>query len=533
MYVMLQTIVEHTHLYTPTINICTAAFDCFSEAIQLRVAHQSTVTKTISRRRTPLVKEMFECWLEYLDDVNQKVKEEAHAQAKQQIADELAKEKCAGEERVAEEKQHRAEQAKRIVQRLLHSQLAYAFDSYLCRALEVRRQRKTCRRVVLRMQHGALAGAFDMFIGTVDQLKAHRQIVEKVIGRWRTPATATAMWAWMEYMQVVAQERKDKALDEARNQLSGMSEIAKTDKEELNRAVESEKERRKQLAERIVKRILHSQLAYGFDSYLNGVIETKCKRETCRRVVLRMQHRAMEGAFDMFVGTVEQLKLHRQIVEKAMARWRAPLLMLVFVAWLKLAEEKQRRTEQAKRIEQRLLHSQLAYAFYSYAHSVSEVMRQRERRKAGKVMMQLMKVRVVMAFELWREYVEVRVMKARRQARVFAISIRYARNCLVCALFTWVAFSAQAHRFRLIGIRLVRRWQRLTIESAWSTWLNCFHKYLQCSWVESLAHKKRVLGFQFADLRSRIKRQCLLGRGFWAFYQSVKDRRKIKSAFRV
>ena len=136
----------HTHL--------AAAFDCFSEAIQLRVAHQTTVTKTISRRRTPLVKEMFECWLEYLDDVNQKVKEEAHAQAKQQIADELAKEKCAGEERVAEEKQHRAEQAKRIVQRLLHSQLAYAFDSYLCRALEVRRHRKTCRRVVLRRPHG-------------------------------------------------------------------------------------------------------------------------------------------------------------------------------------------------------------------------------------------------------------------------------------------------------------------------------------------------------------------------------------------
>ncbi len=334
-------------------------------------------------------------------------------------------------------------------------------------------------------------------------------------------------------MQVVAQERKDKALDEARYQLSGMSEIAKTDKEELNRAAESEKERRKQLAQRIVKRMLRSQLAYGFDSYLNRVIETKCKRETCRRVVLRMQHRALEGALDMFVGTVEQLKLHRQIVEKAMARWRAPLLMLVFVAWHKLAEEKHRRTEQAKRIEQRLLHSQLAYAFYSYAYRVSEVMRQCERRKAGKVVMQLMKVRVVMAFELWREYVEVRVMKARRQARVFAISIRYARNCLVCALFTWVTSSAQAHRFRLIGIRLIRRWQRLTIESAWSTWLNCFHKHLQCSWVESLAHKKRVLGFQFADLRSRIKRQCLLGRGFWAFDQSVKDRRKIKATVQM
>jgi hypothetical protein len=122
----------------------------------------------------------------------------------------------------------RWEQAKRIVLRLLHSQLSRAFDSYAHRASEARRQRETCRRVVLKMQQRALAGAFDMFIGTVVQLKAHRQAVEKAMGRWRTPAMATAMWGWMEYMEVVAQERKDESLNEVCVQLSGMSEIAKT-----------------------------------------------------------------------------------------------------------------------------------------------------------------------------------------------------------------------------------------------------------------------------------------------------------------
>jgi hypothetical protein len=33
------------------------------------------------------------------------------------------------------------------------------------------------------------------------------------------------MWAWMEYMEVVAQERKEEALDQARHQLSGMSDL--------------------------------------------------------------------------------------------------------------------------------------------------------------------------------------------------------------------------------------------------------------------------------------------------------------------
>jgi hypothetical protein len=166
---------------------------------------------------------MFERWLEYLDDVKQKVKGDEHAQALQQLADELASVRCVGEEGVAEEKERRREQAKRIVYRLLHSQLAHAFDSYAYRVLEVRRQRETCTRVVLRMQHVALAGAFDLFIGTMGQLKAHWQMVEKAIhlaiGRWRTLAMATAMWAWM---QLVAQERKAEVLEQARNQLSGL-----------------------------------------------------------------------------------------------------------------------------------------------------------------------------------------------------------------------------------------------------------------------------------------------------------------------
>ena len=68
-----------------------AAFAWFSEGILLLVAHRTTVKKAISRWRTPVVNEMFECWLEYLDDVKQKVNEDEHAQAIQQLSDELEK----------------------------------------------------------------------------------------------------------------------------------------------------------------------------------------------------------------------------------------------------------------------------------------------------------------------------------------------------------------------------------------------------------------------------------------------------------
>jgi hypothetical protein len=166
------------------------------------------------------------------------------------------------------EKQRRREQAKRIGQRLLISQLAYAFDSYACRVSDVRRKRETCRRVLLRMQHVALAGAFDMFIGTVGQLKAHRQMVERAMCRWKIPAIATAMWAWMEYIQVVAQERKDESLDQTRNQLLGMSDVAKT-------------ENKKARCKRIIQRMLHRQLTVAFDCF-------------CEAISLRVEHRTLK-----------------------------------------------------------------------------------------------------------------------------------------------------------------------------------------------------------------------------------------------
>ena len=113
------------------------------------------------------------------------------------------------------------------------------------------------------------------------------------MGRLRTPAMTTAMWAWMKYMEVVAQERRDEVLDEAHKQLTGMSEMTKSEKEELTRQVESEKHRRTEQAKRIVQRLLHSQLAHLFDSYAYRVSEARRQREKCRRVLLRMQQWAL------------------------------------------------------------------------------------------------------------------------------------------------------------------------------------------------------------------------------------------------
>jgi len=138
-----------------------------------------------------------------------------------------------------------------------HSQLAGAFDSFHDRVVETKKKRETCRGVVLRMQHLALAGAFDMLSGRVEQLKGHRRMVQRAVSRWKKPSLQTGLDMWLEYMDIIKYE----VLEEAKEQLSQQLETVKSsmdeDKESLGSAIQAEKERRVDQAQRIVQRMLH------------------------------------------------------------------------------------------------------------------------------------------------------------------------------------------------------------------------------------------------------------------------------------
>ena len=150
----------------------------------------------------------FELWLEYTEER----KLEALEKAKQQLAAALGDATTAAEQRVEgavrAEAVRRIEQAQRIVRRMLHAQLASAFDSFHSRVIETRDKKKACQRVILRMQHVALVGAWEMFTGTVAQMRAHQQVVARAMSRWRTPSVRMGFELWLEYME----ERKLGAL---------------------------------------------------------------------------------------------------------------------------------------------------------------------------------------------------------------------------------------------------------------------------------------------------------------------------------
>ena len=166
------------------------AFDSYCERVQEVKERKTTCKRVIgrmlkatSRWRAPALREMFGRWLGYVDGVKQEAMQEGNALAKREFADELAKQKSLAEARVEREQDRRMEQARRTVNRMLHVQIAAAFDSFLGCVMEKKRKREMCRRIVMRMQHRALAGAFDMFSRSVAQLVSHRRVVEKTMSR--------------------------------------------------------------------------------------------------------------------------------------------------------------------------------------------------------------------------------------------------------------------------------------------------------------------------------------------------------------
>ena len=307
----------------------------FAGTVEQLRAHRAMVEKAMARWLAPVLALMFQEWAGYVEEekaaIHARAQHEAMAELKQNLEDELANSKTHAEK----ECERRMAMCKRVVARMLHIQLAQAFDSYCERVQQCKERKAVCKRVIHRMLHTHLAAAFDCFSEAIEQLVAHRAMVLKAMSLWRTPAFKEMFERWLDYVDGVKQEAIEEGNALARQELADKLAKEKSVGEER---VQQEKDRRMEQAKRTVKRMLHIQVAGAFDSFLECVMEKKRKREQCRRVVLRMQHRALAGAFDMFAGTVEQLASHRQVIEKAMSRWRSPAMATAMLAWMEYME---------------------------------------------------------------------------------------------------------------------------------------------------------------------------------------------------
>jgi hypothetical protein len=228
---------------------------------------------------------------------------------------------------------------------------------------------------------------------------------------------------------------------------------------------------------RVVKRMLHQQLAASWSLFCESVEQSKANRETVDKVLKkRMSHRSLALALECYAAAAGVIITQREKVEKVekvIARLRSTRLTKAFEAWVayvgeikdeqaeetimmtkqllkdaasnaaaqgaqqaKATEEANRRIDTCKRVVQRIvlrLHltsawaffkerictskrmyeRSLALAFQGYSEAVSTLILQRQ--KVAKTVAGWTTPGLIKAFEAWEEYVDITRQKPAKE----------------------------------------------------------------------------------------------------------------------
>ena len=171
-----------------------AAFDGFCEAVEQRVAHRRTIAKALSLWQKPLLPQMFEQWVDLVDQVKLDAIQGEHTEAKRALAK-------SHKPLADREAQRRIEACKCMVRRMLRLELATSLASFRHRVYEVKSKRELCAKIIFRLLHTQLAAAFDWFCEVLELHKTHRKTVERTMTRWRMPFLLQMFDLWLELVE--------------------------------------------------------------------------------------------------------------------------------------------------------------------------------------------------------------------------------------------------------------------------------------------------------------------------------------------
>ncbi|EKX39729.1 hypothetical protein GUITHDRAFT_114227 [Guillardia theta CCMP2712] len=397
------------------------AFDRLVEATEKLRRQRAMISSCLTRWRGSEVADSFEGWREEAGRSRAERAEAAREEERQRRERELEGDQQRAEQAARSERERLEATCRRAVQRMLRWQAAGAFDAFYGRVKEVQEQRERKREAVRRLMHRELWGAFEGFREAVEAARSREERALATLGRWRAPEKTRAFEVWVEHWE----ESREAAM------LAGHERA----REELAAALAREQERQRGLSERVVRRMLHSQLA---------------------------------GAFDRLVEATEKLRRQRAMISSCLTRWRGSEVADSFEGWREEAgrsraeraeaareEERQRRerelegdqqrAEQAARSErerleatcrravQRMLRWQAAGAFDAFYGRVKEVQEQRERKREA--VRRLMHRELWGAFEGFREAVEA---ARSREERALATLGRWRAPEKTRAFEVWV-----------------------------------------------------------------------------------------------
>jgi hypothetical protein len=174
----------------------------------------------------------------------------------------------------------------RILRHWAQRDLGAAFDAWTVFVKAHKRAVQLGTRMRQHWLNRALSAAYNSFSDQVEDTKETKRKLARVISKW----TISALWlgwdAWLEGIEVQADER-------------------------------AQAERTQDKGRQVVLKMLNASLAHAFEAWVDGTRHKRQARHVCTRVVMRIRSRMREHAFDRFYVYVEERRINmRKVVHK-------------------------------------------------------------------------------------------------------------------------------------------------------------------------------------------------------------------------
>ena len=337
---------------------------------------------------------------------------------------------------------------KAVGERLKSPGLSKAFNAWQEAYYQQKETRGAMRKGLARLVHREIIACWDKWSQSSLQQAENARKMRKLLRRWRNKEVADAWSAWMQLIH----EREVNACMQTRPGLLPFLSLLLTALFSCIRA---------QALHRALNSALHSSTGKAFRRWEEMVDERIRLKDVATRVMKRMMNRLAASVFDAWYDEI------REQVENREAAYRSVIIMMklrmvqwCFKEWArKCVGIAQARDSRKREILGRIRHRAVVICLQEWKAYTQDAMKLRRYYAARWLNALLAKL-----FDAWRDIAHV---EAGKRLKMRAMAIRMARRTEVIVLQEWHAYVMEAHSYMRAAMG---RWMNEQLNAAFETW---------------------------------------------------------------
>ena len=541
----------------------TRAFNCYSRRITEEAAQKSRVHNALTRWRTPQLRHAWEAWGVFMDIMFTERGQDAKEIAAEYLQQRLASSEASMQElatRCQKQKQQQLEMCSRVLRRLLQHQLAMAWHHFRDSCSCAQTKRETLRRAVARLLHRQIAAAFDVYALHVSDTIRSKQACTKLILSIKSRTIARALKLWQQQHLEACTDRAEAARRERvmHKVVSRMRmQIASSALQRwMVHSIEEKVLRRK--AARIVGRWLQQALNHVFSAWREHAAAESRKYYLMAKIVVRLQLRCLVAAHEKWVGAVAaavacralqarqvyikdkivrrmfgrsmlaafarwhdnilECKIMTTKIKRVLARWRNQMSALCLGAWYSQTAEETRKRVLMVGIVKKMQVRQVSSAWSTWATVIRDEQkrtRQEQRMQCVlfKTMKRILRRALSLSFARWVSNVKQRTLMAAKASKV--VSRWRHRTSALCVVAWHLHTEGEAGKRKCMS-KIIKRMLSRTIVQAFDSWKGS---------VQEIRRQLQVLSRVFIRLSLRT---LAMSFDFWAVSvpAAIKERKQ-------